>query len=158
MSSSVILRRQIHDYARIARFLIVICQKNLSLINATDFKIKNNIFQKFWGPGQTAVSPIEPSGHFGLHSHVVRKIFYIFSLRMECCDDAVKINYEVRKRSKSKVQNYEIVEAVKEYLTYNPTSHAVPSFFKDAVGLNPSAIEFLRQNVSEINICEGNGL
>ena len=76
---------------------------------------------------------------------------------MDCCDDAVKINYEVRKRSKSKVQNYEIVEAVKEYLTYNPTSHAVPSFFKEAVGLNSTAVEFLRQNVSEINICEGNG-
>ena len=76
---------------------------------------------------------------------------------MECCEDAVKINYEVRKRSKSKVQNYEIVEAVKEYLTFNPTSHAVPSFFKEAVGLNQAAVEFLRQNVSEINICEGNG-
>jgi len=73
---------------------------------------------------------------------------------MECCEDAVKINYEVRKRSKSKVQNYEIVEAVKEYLTFNPTSHAVPSFFKEAVGLNQAAVEFLRQNVSEINICE----
>ena len=80
-----------------------------------------------------------------------------FFYRMECCEDAVKINYEVRKRSKSKVQNYEIVEAVKEYLTLNPTSHAVPSFFKEAVGLNQAAVEFLRQNVSEINICEGNG-
>ena len=67
----------------------------------------------------------------------------------------IRINYEVRKRSKSKVQNYEIVEAVKEYLTFNPTTHVVPAFFKQAAGLNQHAIEFLRQNVSEINICEG---
>jgi len=86
----------------------------------------------------------------------IQVVNYLF-IRMECCEDAVKINYEVRKRSKSKVQNYEIVEAVKEYLTFNPTSHAVPSFFKEAVGLNQAAVEFLRQNVSEINICEGNG-
>ena len=76
---------------------------------------------------------------------------------MECCEDGIKINYEVRKRSKSKCQNYEIIEAVKEYLTFNPTTHAVPSFFKSATGLKPAAIEFLWQNVSEINICEGNG-
>ena len=39
-------------------------------------------FQRCLKHGQIAVSPgpIEPSGHFGLHSHVVRKIFIYFRL------------------------------------------------------------------------------
>lgn len=71
-------------------------------------------------------------------------------------ESEVLLDFEVRKRSKSKEPNDEIAENVKLFLQYN--SHLVPTIqpnhFKTASNPNTRVREYLYANVSEITVCD----
>ena len=73
-------------------------------------------------------------------------------------ESEVLLDFEVRKRSKSKEPNDEIAENVKLFLLYN--SHLVPTIqpnhFKTASNPSTRVREYLYANVSEITVCDGN--